>query len=282
MFMGVFGSMPDVWAQLKRDRKDPVFVVSVSILAALLVVSGPFGTYVSMGFFERMAFWVPAALIGSALGLMIVELVDVRMGPEKEHRAAIVSALLSAILMSVPLFAAINLLTSTILIDLSGLLETALLIFFSNLGICSLPKVWKGPPSVQPIASSRSETPPETPRLPSFVTRLPAEIQAPVALITGRNHHIDIETDLGSASLFMRFSDAVLQMQTDEGVQVHRSHWVAYRRMRCMEKIGQRYFLVLDGDERVPISKSQVEALRLYLGLPRVERLPNPMAQAAE
>lgn len=276
--------MRGVWANLKRVILEPVVVVSVSVLAAFLVVAGPFGSYVSMTLAQRLVFWVPVALAGSVLGLVIDILVVNWMGRENERRAGFVTALISALVLSLPLFALINRFIAAARSDLSCLFETVLLIFFANLGICSLRKAWKDPP---PAESAPLSIPVPVPipvpiPLPPFVSRLPVEIQARVALITGRNHHIDIETDLGSAALFMRFSDAVLQMPPAEGMQVHRSHWVAFRRMRGIEKTGQRHFLVLDGEVRVPISRNHVDSLRQRMDLPQIGEMPQPISQAAE
>lgn len=267
-----------VWENLKKDLRDPIVLVSVGVLSGLLVVSGPFGSYVSMTLAQRFSFWVPAALIGSVVGLVIECFVARWPGMADERRASIVAALLSTLILTVPMQFLMMRFIAASRSDLSGLVDIALLIFFSNLGICSLRRAWKEPPRIEPIPSAV----PEPQQLPPFVSRLAADLQAPVALITGRNHHIDIETDLGSTSLFMRFSDAVLQMQPVEGMQVHRSHWVAFRRMRRVERIGQRHFLVTDAEMRIPISKSHIDALRLRIDLPGLEDISNTVSQAAE
>lgn len=275
--------MPGVWAQLKQDMRNPVVVASVCVLTTFLVVSGPFGSYLTLNLVERMMFWVPVGLIGCVGGLTITYLVSRWCRKLNERDATLLSALLSAKVLALPLFLLVHRFAAPVWNDMTGLIEAALLVFFLNLAICSLRNASLAVPpwaALTGLAPDLPQPPPQ--RLPGFVSRLPADIQAPVSMITGRNHHIEVTTDLGTATLLLRFSDAILSMEPGEGMQVHRSHWVAFRRMHCMEKIGQRHFLVLDQGNRVPISKNHVETLRQILKLPQQDGTLVPMAEAAE
>lgn len=271
--------MRGIWGQLKQDLRDPVFVVSVTILASFLAMSGPFGSYLSMTVAERLAFWFPVSFGGAIFGLIVDALARNRFGPEGETRSALIVALLAAIIAAWPLYALIYSFIAPSRTGMVDLLETGLLIFFAHLSIGSLRKVWS---HAFQTRQSPALTAPDPNRLPPFAGRLAADILAPVAVISGRDHRIEVTTDRGSASLFMRFSDAVSQMDPAAGMQVHRSHWVSFRRMHCMEKIGQRHFLILDSGDRVPISKQNVDTVRQYLNLPRLGDVTGPMPQAAE
>ncbi|NNF24714.1 MAG: LytTR family transcriptional regulator [Rhodobacteraceae bacterium] len=54
----------------------------------------------------------------------------------------------------------------------------------------------------------------------------------------------------------MRFFDAIGELDTVTGFQVHRSHWVAPEAISQVEQDRKRMFLRLDCGRRVPVSRA--------------------------
>ena len=68
-----------------------------------------------------------------------------------------------------------------------------------------------------------------------------------------------------------RFADAVAELG-DQGMQVHRSYWVARRHVVGIERRTERTVLLLTGGEVVPVSRTYLAAVREALPANSVER----------
>ena len=77
-----------------------------------------------------------------------------------------------------------------------------------------------------------------------------------------KDHYVEAHTELGHALILMRFRDALRNVQNMDGMQVHRSHWVARRAVAGVRQTQGRTELRLRGGERVPVSRSYIPALR--------------------
>ena len=65
-----------------------------------------------------------------------------------------------------------------------------------------------------------------------------------------------VTTDAGRFSLLMRFADAMAELDGVDGVQVHRSYWVARKAVEgAVRRNGRHYVTLIDGSE-VPVSRS--------------------------
>ena len=94
-----------------------------------------------------------------------------------------------------------------------------------------------------------------------FLDRLPPEVGRDVVYLKVSGHYITVVTTAGSGSLLMRFADAVAELE-GEGMQVHRSFWVAYPHITAVEQREGRTLVCLTGGEVVPVSRTFVAAVR--------------------
>lgn len=81
-------------------------------------------------------------------------------------------------------------------------------------------------------------------------------MQGALWAISVRDHYVDVRTSTGQASLLMRLSDAMAEAEPVEGIQVHRSHWVAWAAVAAAEREGARLFLRLQDGARIPVSRA--------------------------
>ncbi len=96
-------------------------------------------------------------------------------------------------------------------------------------------------------------------------TVLPTEKRGEVWLISAADHYVEITTQNGTHMHRMTMKAAVEKAGPDEGLRVHRSHWVAYAAMLSLEKDGERNMLTLRSGERVPVSQKNVAKVRCFL-----------------
>ena len=94
-----------------------------------------------------------------------------------------------------------------------------------------------------------------------FLDRLPAALGRDIVYLKVRSHYVNVVTTAGSGALLMRFADAVAELG-DQGMQVHRSYWVARRHVVGIKRRAERTVLLLTGGEEVPVSRTYLAAVR--------------------
>lgn len=82
-----------------------------------------------------------------------------------------------------------------------------------------------------------------------------------------RDHYVEVHTDRGSDLLLMRFGNASKELGDAEGMQVHRSHWIARAALTKIVRRGGRTVACLANGAEIPISRSYVKALREARGV---------------
>ncbi len=73
--------------------------------------------------------------------------------------------------------------------------------------------------------------------------------------LEAEDHYVRVHTSAGQALIRMRFSDAVAAVSARQGVQPHRSWWVAQESVVAMRSEGGRAVLTLVGGQQVPVSR---------------------------
>lgn len=109
-----------------------------------------------------------------------------------------------------------------------------------------------GTPVPQPSAAAAGAT-------PTFMERVRPERRGAVLALRAEGHYLRVYTTAGSELVLYRLSDAAAELAADEGIQVHRSWWVAERALGP-ERHADRLRLV-NGVE-VPVSRSYRLAAR--------------------
>lgn len=104
---------------------------------------------------------------------------------------------------------------------------------------------------------------------PKLLGRLPAEIDGALLHLSVSDHYVEVATDRGTGRVLMRFSDAIGEVASVDGLRVHRSHWVARAAVATVERDRGRTFLTLTNGARVPVSRAYEGAVaRLGLRAP--------------
>lgn len=96
-----------------------------------------------------------------------------------------------------------------------------------------------------------------------FMERLPLKLrQGRLRALCAEGHYVRAWTDLGSDLVLFRLKDAIGELRGLEGMQVHRSWWVARDAVQGVQRDNGRLWLLLEGDVRVPVSRPNVSRLR--------------------
>lgn len=107
-------------------------------------------------------------------------------------------------------------------------------------------------------ADPSSEASPEAIR-----AKLPPRLaRARLIAVEAEDHYLRIHTDAGSDLILMRLGDALQALARHDGLQVHRSWWVARRSVEAVRWKKGRGALTLEGGLEAPVSETFAAAVR--------------------
>ncbi|WP_086608542.1 LytTR family DNA-binding domain-containing protein [Erythrobacter donghaensis] len=122
------------------------------------------------------------------------------------------------------------------------------------------------PPPAAPAAVSvvpePAPVPPAPPAANPLIDQLPAELGSDIIALEMEDHYVRVHTALGSALVLMRLRDAMAQVGDWEGMQVHRSWWVARAAVEDVLRDGRNIRLRLARGIEAPVARANVAALR--------------------
>ncbi|MEQ5868833.1 LytTR family transcriptional regulator DNA-binding domain-containing protein [Sagittula sp. NFXS13] len=105
---------------------------------------------------------------------------------------------------------------------------------------------------------------PETPHRQILIGSEPVPL-AGVCHIQAREHHVQVVMHGETMTHRVRLSDIVAQTDPEDGIQPHRSWWVAVHAAQALEKEGAKHVLRLSDGTRVPVARSRVDSVRDWL-----------------
>lgn len=118
--------------------------------------------------------------------------------------------------------------------------------------------LWRRGPAGQVAAAAPDGARPS----PEFVKRLPPELGGDLTRLSASDHYVEAYTRRGHALVLIRFSDALEELGGADGLQIHRSHWVARSAIRQLVSEGRTLMVELEDGARLPVSRSRLAAVR--------------------
>ena len=98
-----------------------------------------------------------------------------------------------------------------------------------------------------------------------FLGNIPESLGANVLAISSDLHYLHVYTDLGHCMILgslQRAADAL----GEDGMRVHRAHWVARHAIVKIVKDGRQWYCLLQNDLRVPISRRKKSTVAGWFG----------------
>lgn len=243
---------------------------SASLAVALI---GPFGTHDSLASLPRLLVW--AGLI--ALGLVLREglgRVIRRSGLGRGWTADMIVAVLLAVGLGPMIWAVSHRFAVTAGGSPPALIEVMLVV----LAICCciialrmhLAPRWAAAGAlraghaapVPSIGSVRAAPQPDAPLRPDFLNRMDRHLPGAMIRVSADDHYLHVHTEAGAARLFMRFRDALVELETLPGFRIHRSHWVAAHAVLRLRSEGRRHVVDLCDGTSLPVSQAYLRGLR--------------------
>ncbi len=98
--------------------------------------------------------------------------------------------------------------------------------------------------------------------VPDFCRDLGIGSLSELCYVSAEEHYLRVGSVIGVRVIRHPFKAAIEQLPAACGLQVHRSHWVAFGRVARIEGKKDVHLLLVDGTQ-IPVSKSYLQAVRL-------------------
>jgi DNA-binding LytR/AlgR family response regulator len=110
-----------------------------------------------------------------------------------------------------------------------------------------------------PVAAAPASTPSGS----TFAERLPVKFRSGlVYAVSAEDHYLRVHTSAGETMILMRLADAVRELASVEGLQTHRSWWVAKQGLADASKGDGKVTLKLKSGAEAPVSRTYQKAVK--------------------
>lgn len=234
----------------------------VLLVGIILGLFGPFGTY-EIGAAARLAYWIVFTLAGYAIFRPM--LVVGGWLAEALKLPNFVGIALALVVAAVPMTFLVALLLSGFDIGsitrwegLGLLYFQVWLIGFLINGLMMM--LFRKDASEVEAVTAMTPTPP-APQAPAFAERLPLGFGA-IHALKGEDHYVRVFGETRQELILLRLRDAMTEMAGSDGLQVHRSWWVARQGVARIRRDGREAIISLPDGSEVPVSRDAMPRLR--------------------
>ena len=206
----------------------------------------------------RIVYWTVLMAVGAASSVIITPLVFNKWLP-RAHVAIQITVV--AAIISVPITAGLIVLESvdgTLLPVEWWLTQYGYVIILSAL-------LTTGAWAIERLAQKPLAPPPALPGAgpPAFIERLPIRLRtAELYAIESEDHYLRVHTSAGQELILLRLADAVRELAGVEGLQTHRSWWVAKQGLADVVKGDGKLVLKLKSGAEAPVSRTYAKAVK--------------------
>lgn len=241
--------------KLKQAFQAPSLYVAWALTSWLVAYAGPFGTYDQFGFGFRLVFWAAVVGFSIAAGTAIRVWVQYRDETQGYWRPVLIASFLVAVMLAVPLTLLGHFLTDRQGAHVPPLHELSVIIFVIAVSVSASRHLLDEPENL-PYPVPMADPEDAAPDMPRLLERISPEMRGSVYRVSVDDHYVRLVTEAGESQLLMRFSDALKELDGADGMQVHRSHWVAREAVTGHRLEKSRLFLALADGVEVPVSRS--------------------------
>jgi hypothetical protein len=222
-------------------------------LGLLLGFLGPFRTGTTLGPAERYAFWLGLALFGYTC---VVAARQIVRRPASGTLRLLTVTLVSAVPQTFATAWALSVVQPGRTFGPAHLGA-----LFGPVAIVQLGLALAASRLATPSRPAVPSQPGERPSVP-FLDRVPLRLGRQLLTVEAEDHYLRVHTALGSELILARLSDAVAQLEGYDGLQVHRSWWVAADAVAGVIVQNGRLALRLNNGLTIPVSRTYRDAVR--------------------
>jgi hypothetical protein len=233
--------------------------IAFAVIVALFVVTGPFGTFDQLRFAERLGFWLTIHVATWVIALAGIALVTVWAGDGKPIglKQTVLGCCLATPFIGLAVSGVKTLFlqkpfnVSEVLWQMAQALPVAIIIglvafyFFRSPDPAPVAE-----PQVKPARDDR------------LMLRLPPEKRGPLLYMSMQDHYVEVVTSKGSELVLLRLADAIAEAGEGAGLQVHRSHWVAFDAIALLARNEGKPVVTTTSGVQLPVSRTYLPVLK--------------------
>jgi hypothetical protein len=243
--------------QMQGTLTSPILWVALAAAAAVFGMVGPFGTYEALSLPARLGYWALVAVTTYLIGFLCVTLLEAHLRSNETRPSTAAFAVYGAV-AGLPVTLVVYLINMWVF-------DTTVIGFGLLLAYTvPLSAIASGCVAYFSIAlhSAPSLEPSTAPQRPPLLDRLPPERRGELYYLTMQDHYVEVVTSNGISLVLLRLADAIKETTPVEGVQIHRSHWIARNAVRETERRGDSLVVKMANGTTLPVSRSRRKALR--------------------
>ena len=264
----------------------PRFWLTFIAVVVLFAVTGPYQTADEMNFPQRLGYWL--VLHALTWTIAIVTLVVVGTVLMHHVRWLLARTLIAGFISPIPIGIVVALMSTKVsIVELTPkdfaiaiLTSLPLTLVFSVLTFMTMGLKLEEVEAEGDLGDTSSQAQDQAQRpqqpaqhtltekveTPPLLARLKPENRGPLQHIAVEDHYVHVTTIRGRELVLLRFSDAIKEVGATEGLQVHRSHWVAKSFVETLKRDNGKLVLVLKDQQVIPVSRTHLDPVRIAFG----------------
>jgi hypothetical protein len=107
----------------------------------------------------------------------------------------------------------------------------------------------------KPQVDSQEQFSGETAKSSRFIQELRSRAEGELISISSELHYLRVTTTDGEVMFLYNLKDALDELPSNSGVQIHRSHWVCTKQVKQLVRKNGYYECILSNGKRLPVSR---------------------------
>jgi DNA-binding LytR/AlgR family response regulator len=231
-------------------------------ILAIFILTGPFGTSETMSFADRLLYWTIVQTGAWAIAIAFSIIANAVLAGSIE--SMLTRMMIGSLLSSLPIGLLLAL-TNHAFYDRNIGFLAILRGSLTALPLCAIFCLLSYLTARQAVEAAKDMEEDEDRGIKNtapLLERLSPQKRGELLRLSVQDHYTEIVTTRGRQLVLLRFADALREIGDTQGLQVHRSHWVADAGVvSLLRKTGRLYVVMHDGAE-IPVSRSYSAAVQ--------------------
>ena len=238
----------------------PAVGKSAALFAAIggfLAFVNPYDATREMAYIWSFFYWTGLIFVGGITGQLGI--IAARKLQDPPHWALFIflASATSALGVTIAIYFVEMLRVGRLYIPLSYFPQLYGLVFVISLAISSISFLFDKAQEAPETTVSAADP------VSSFLDRLPIKYRsAELFAVSSEDHYLRVHTSLGEELILMRLADAMRELASADGLQTHRSWWVAISGVADAKRENGKLALVLKSGTEVPVSRTYTRAVK--------------------
>lgn len=232
--------------------------IAILVAIAVLGVSGPFDTNETLGPVLSFVYWavvvISTLFTGNFFGRLMVAKIALDRKPTGIQLTVIVAAVAVVVTTLVQLINWVAFGFPPVPAAEAGGLFFRVFVVVLAVSILMV-LIYLGSGRIQTADA-------ETKKSPKILERLEFDRRGELISLSVTDHYVEVTTNKGQSLILMRLRDAISEAEGVNGLQVHRSHWVAIQQIKSARRVGNKAVLTMSNRREIPASRTYVKDLR--------------------